>query len=866
MALATYTVKRGDSLWKISSGGCGSNVAASISGNTIEAKINTLVALNNIKNRHLIYVGQVLKLSGTSSNSSSSSSSSTNNSNTSGTVSNIPIITAFGLQSEDTTGRAMYVAWSCTREHVKNYKVRWSYFADNMWIIQNEQETTSAKDIYCNDVYSAPNNASKVKVRIQAIPETKTDGQGNEYPYWDGECWSAESIYDFSNNPPYPPETPNVEIKDYTLTVSINNINATELNAEYVEFEIVKNNVSSLGTYAAKINTDTNYVSYVHTVEAGSDYKVRARCKKGNRVSGWSSFSENEGTKPSAPSSITTCKANTYSNNEVSAFLEWTVVDNAETYEIEYTTNKNYFEGSDGTTTINGIEFNHYEITSLDLGQEYFFRVRASNDNGDSEWSEIKSVVLGTEPIAPTTWSSTTTAVVGEPLNLYWIHNSEDNSSQTYAELRLYVDDVLQSPDITIKNSEDEDEKDKTSVYALDTSAYPEGTKLRWQVRTAGVTKVYGDWSVERVIDIYAKPTLALSVTTSPNGTGEIIDVLTSFPFYIYALPGPKTQAPIGYQLKVTANEYYETIDDTGATKMVNKGDDIYSKYFDTTNALIVEMSADNIDIEADIEYTITCSVTMNSGLTTETSHNFKADWDDVAYNINANITIDQETLTALIIPYGEDDTGSLVEDLTLSVYRREFDGSFKEIAKDIPNTNSISVSDPHPALDYARYRIIGKTKSTGAISYYDLPGVKVGGDSVVIQWNEDWSVFDASDAYSVEKPTWSGSMLMIPYNIDVSDTHSIDMELVEYIGRKHPVAYYGTQLGVTSTWSVEIPKYDKDLLYAIRRLAVWTGDVYVREPSGSGYWANISVSYDQAHKEVTIPVTFTITRVEGGI
>jgi hypothetical protein len=43
-------------------------------------------------------------------------------------------------------------------------------------------------------------------------------------------------------------------------------------------------------------------------------------------------------------------------------------------------------------------------------------------------------------------------------------------------------------------------------------------------------------------------------------------------------------------------------------------------------------------------------------------------------------------------------------------------------------------------------------------------------------------------------------------------------------------------------------------------------GDVYVREPSGSGYWANISVSFNQKHNDPVIPVTFDIRRVEGGI
>lgn len=856
MALATYTVKRGDNLTKIANGSCGKNVAASISGNTVSAKINTLVKLNNIKNKNLIYAGQVLKLSGSSTTSSTTSSTSTN--------SDIPIITDLGLQSDDTTGRAMYVAWSFSKSNTKNFKVRWVYYADGMWQSDGDNETSSYESFYCNDTFNAPARATKVKVAVQAISATYTSGN-KEYKYWT-DVWSAEKIYDFSDNPPYPPNVPNVEIKDYTLTASIDNIDAEKLNADSVEFQIIKNNSASLGSYSAPINTTSNYVSYSHTVDAGSDYKVRARTKKGSKVSTWTEFSSNAGTKPSAPSEITTCKAKSYTNNRVSAYLEWTAVTNAETYDIEYTTNKNYFGSSDGTTTVSGIEFTNYEITSLGIGQEYFFRVRAVNQNGTSEWSEINSVVLGTEPVAPTTWSSTTTAVVGEPLNLYWVHNSEDGSSQTFAELRLYVNDALQSPDITIENTRPEDEKDKTSVYAIDTTKYPEGTKLKWQVRTAGVTKVYGDWSIERVVDIYAKPTLAMSVTTLPDGTGDIIDTLTSFPFYIYALPGPKTQAPIGYQLKVTANEYYETIDDTGRTKMVNKGDDIYSKHFDTSNALIVEMSADNIDIEANIEYTITCSVTMNSGLTTETSHNFTADWTDVNYNINANVTIDKETLTALINPYCENENGELVEDITLSVYRREFDGTFTELAKNIPNTNSVTISDPHPALDYARYRIVGKTISTGAISYHDLAGVKVGGYSVIIQWNEDWSVFDSADEYSVEKPTWSGSMLSIPYNIDVSDNDSKDVEFVNYIGRKYPVAYHGTQIGSTATWNVEIPKDDKDTLYAIRRLAAWMGIAYVREPSGSGYWASVAVSFSQTHKGLTIPVTFNITRVEGGI
>ena len=108
--------------------------------------------------------------------------------------------------------------------------------------------------------------------------------------------------------------------------------------------------------------------------------------------------------------------------------------------------------------------------------------------------------------------------------------------------------------------------------------------------------------------------------------------------------------------------------------------------------------------------------------------------------------------------------------------------------------------------------------------------------------------------------------MLRLPYNVDVADSHDPDVALVEYIGRKHPVSYYGTQLGESATWNTEIEKDDRDTLYAIRRLAVYSGDVYVREPSGSGYWAHITVSFSQKHRELTIPITLNIKRVEGGM
>lgn len=858
------------------------------------SKTDQLAALNNIANKNLIYVGQTISLVG---GGSSSSGSSVNSS--------AATIKQFGVQSN--SDGTLFATWDWSMGHTDHYETEWCYdTGDSVWFVGSKSSTEEKQS-----TYSIPSNAKKVRFRVKPVSKTYTSNN-KEASYWTA-SWSTAKTYDVSNLPPSKPGTPDVDIEKYKLTVTLDNVDATELNATGIQFQIVKNDTTIYKTGKATINTSVNFVTYSCTVDAGAEYKVRCRSYRGNAYSEWTDFSGNVKSIPAAPSGIKTIKA----TSETSIYLEWSAVTGAESYELEYAVKKEYFDRTDQTTKKSGIELTYFELIGLESGEEYFFRVRSVNTKGESAWTGIKSVTIGKKPAAPTTWSSTTTAVTGEPLKLYWVHNSEDNSSQTYAELELYVNGLKNT--YTIKNSEDEEEKDKTSVYEIDTKVYNEGTKLQWRVRTAGITKVYGDWSVERTVDIYAPPTLALEITDT---NGNDIQILERFPMNVRALAGPNTQSPTGYNLTITANDIYETTDHVGNPKTVNKGEAVYLKYFDISEELSVSLSASDLDLENNIEYTITCVVSMDSGLTAESSIPFTVMWTDEIYTPNAEISLDRDTLVTHIKPYcveytlfryevknqygvytktatmlssvygsavpnvktatgeqvyyGTTEDGAVVyyceviqgttgKGVTLSVYRREFDGSFTELATGIDNTRNVFVTDPHPALDYARYRIVATTISTGAISFYDVPAYPVGETAIIIQWDEAWSNFDVSSEDAMEQPAWAGSLLKLPYNIDTSDRNTPDVTLTEYIGRKHPVSYYGTQLGETASWKVDIPADDVDTLYALRRLKIWMGDVYVREPSGSGYWAHVTVSFSQTHCEVIIPVTIDITRVEGG-
>ena len=859
-----------------------------------------LAAINNISNPNLIYVGQIIKLT-----SDSGSTSDDTNAN-----SNKPTVDHFGLQSN--ANNTLFATWTWDRDNTESYKVLWTYdTGDGVWFTGSNSTISVDKDDPASarqSTYSIPANAHKVRFKVKPISEKQTKNN-KETSYWEAQ-WSDVKEYTDST-PLATPQVPTVEIDKYKLTATLDNI---EVVADGIEFEVVKDNAASPFN-VGKATVVTKHASYSCTVEAGGEYKVRCRAYKGSDYSDWTAYSANEGTMPGAPSGITSIRA----TSEKSIYLEWEAVKSATSYDVEYTTEKRYFDGSDAVNSRNGIETNHFEFTGLEIGDEYFFRVRAVNADGASAWCEPKSVVIGEKPAAPTTWSSTTTVITGEVLNLYWVHNAADGSSQTFAELELIIDDVKTTH--TIENTRPKEEKDKTSVYTIDTSNYQEGVKILWRVRTAGVTKVYGEWSVQRTVDIYAPPTLTLQLTDSDK---RPLSTVTAFPIRVYGLPGPPTQAPISYHLSIVSNEMYETTDSVGNPRTINPGEAVYSQHFDIATDLEVLLSAGDIDLENNVTYTVKCVVSMNSGLTKETALEFNVTWQDQFYEPNAEISVDDVAYTASIRPYCVNRTvtnriverrggygiyeftgetvdfvcGSVVrgakasngqavyygttadgrqvyycrfevmtavEDVLLSVYRREFDGSFTKLAEGLDSAMHTTITDPHPSLDYARYRIVATSKSTGAISFYDLPGYPVGGFSVVIQWDEAWSSFETSEASAMEQPPWTGSLLKLPYDIDISDSNQPDVALVEYIGRSNPVAYYGTQRGKTATWNTAIPKTDKETLYALRRLANWMGNVYVREPSGSGYWANVKVSFSQKHKDLTIPVTLNVSRVEGG-
>ena len=760
--------------------------------------------------------------------------------------------------------------------------------------------------------YSIPENANEVYFRVAPVKSSNADWNTKTHykcQKWTA-AWSSDgttttsvkknwpSVQVYQKLKPNTPDAPTIEISDktYNVIVSVEYYDRTAvkgLEVQSIQFRV--QDMTASGKPWAIQYSDNNSLAKLTvngkraaiSFQGTPGHKYRACCRavavatgtyediygSGKIYSEDSQYSgESENVRPGAVTSG--LKVTALSSTSVRC--EYGKAEGAESYEIEYTDHKEYFNTSSVSSATS--KTTTCIITGLQTGSEWFFRVRSVNSKGESKWSDVASVILGRPPAAPTTWSNTTTAKIGDNVILYWVHNSQDSSSQVKGEVVVYRNGIEFINQI-VENTTDEYEKDKTSYITITTSGLTDGDVLTWKVRTCGVTGEYGDWSVVRTIEIFITPSISLlysnvkrwywdpfnftkdNIYDAAGELGEPFDDLTSFPIYIQAYTYPSTQTPLSYTLKVISNSDYEMVDYTGELGHVFAGQEILNRNFDTNEQLFTTITPSDVTLINNHQYTVEVTVAMSSGLSASASFTFWTSFARSKYEPSLDFSYDPDSYEAYLLPYCEDENGDLIDDVSLSMYRINYDGSFTELSSDILNTKLVTFPDVHPSLGITRYRVVARSRSTGVMSYDDFAYEDLFKPSIIIQWNQQSNGFIGSRS-DYENVTYA-STLKLPYNIDISESNDRDVSLVNYIGRSNPVSYYGTQLGISTTWNTDIDKSDSETLFMLRQLAAYQGDVYVREPSGIGYWAKVDVSLSIKHLSLVIPVTLTIKKVE---
>jgi hypothetical protein len=402
-------------------------------------------------------------------------------------------------------------------------------------------------------------------------------------------------------------------------------------------------------------------------------------------------------------------------------------------------------------------------------------------------------------------------------------------------------------------------------------------------VRTKGILDSpnggYSEWSVERQIKVYPK---SMAAITYLSNTGNVIN---HYPIEFNCRCGPSSLTPLVATFKIVANQDFSSQAQTGEPVYVSKGDELYSKFIvleelDNMYDFDISIMPNDLYLENGINIKCIYQVTMESGSTVESSVDLGTIFeDDSELMLYLEMAASKDDYAMLLRPYvydisdvpepvPEDYVPPLALEEMLNVYRYDpVKNTFILIKGNIYNTGAPVIVDPHPPLKYATYRLVSINNETGRVQWQDfqIKTSNVYFPSIVIQWDEDSRFYENADwpeGTSVES-LYFGKILFLPYNIKTSENNTKDISHVEYIGRSHPVSYFGTQLGETASWTCEFDKTDNNTLTILRRLAVWTDNVYVREPSGMGYWATIEVSFNNDYDSLVIPVTLDITRVE---
>lgn len=759
-----------------------------------------------------------------------------------------------------------------------HFSVYWEYWntTNSMWVLASESGQnvpTSSYETHSGVKWFqttwSPNGAAETstKIRIYVDPIPKS-----------GSSWRHGGVY---SNPITNPkwtnlngealEPPSYDIDWYGDLIRLNATSAPTLSKYIVYYR------SQDGGSFSKLKTSTINTPVSVTPANGHYYQFQAAWMLADQktVGERSLPSEVFYGRPMRPTNLT-AKVVACDAESGSVRLDWK--DGGSTgdkYLVEWSTDPNAWdnhadvESSEEPGQPDSENYGWRTIGGLEPGKTYWFRVKRGESKAEDsyEWSDYACVgsensrnlqvscVMGTRPSAPTLGQVPSSAPVDDPLTLSWTHNSEDGSAQTAYEVQVNTGSWTQQSTGTTEQS---------VTFTPSASGFADGSTVQWRVRTKGALDTdsaddWSPWSATGSVTVWAKPSATIYVP----------DPVESLPLGMQLEVGSTSvgNRPTRFWLMIAADEPYESIGPDGDPTWVAEGETIWSGEAvpgdDGCTASGWDLSLNVVDIRlfSGITYVVTGGCYTSQGLRSEaTPTTFVADIGQTAIDgCDADVTFDNATMSATIMPRCTDGPeGELLEGVTLSVWRLG-DGN-ELIGEWLANDGYAVCLDPHPTFGTCVYRIVATGTSTGAQGSSDVT-LTTNAPGIVIQWDEEWG----DPENTADGVSFSGQRLVLPFNVDVTEQWAKQSSLNEWAGRKSPVSRYGTQRGHTATWTCSLNRYKGlDQVNAVRKLATHMGDVYVREPYGSGYWAHVDVgSLGATHGNPEVQVSLNVTRVE---
>lgn len=728
-------------------------------------------------------------------------------------------------------------------------------------------------------------------------------------------------------NPPTPSGPPSVTINAEGTKATLLYTNIPSV-VEYVSYHIIRAQDGDMTkTYITYDSTSVNKTARTATITVtlnegdkyafcaafGSDYGTGS-----NKQTAWSEYCEYSDWYKTKPDERTLVDVRVTTVKEDEVLIKWKsdkcaldgiLVQYAQSIaELETESGGTFHEQEfDVETPLKTLK--QTRLADLETGVVWYFRVKGFVDAdsakyytgwyyqattyytpGKDYWAF--RVPLGTVPDAPTTWTLQQTyaaeADTSAGFTVYAIHNSEDGSPCSYFKIHAQLYNADGSLNRTLLNDvEIENDKDEYGEYVTSNLEYKilpynlyhdpyvfDQKEIRWKIKTKGAVDEYGPYSQTRVMKMYRKPTATISASFGGSSSNM------KYPLELEASLNSTSQNPLSYYFEIVSESQYQYTDALGANVMVLPGTVLYSSMvspeYSTESYRRITIAPNDAHFERNCSYTASVTIYTDGGLSASSSMTFTYHRSSSSLMYPEIISVESDDDRSLYLmcrcysDAGQEDYYTDTE-VTMALYRYNSDGTYTLVSDNVGDAKWIR--DPHPRLDHQIYRVTATMNDTGESEYtepdyaYDMFDRK----GVVIHWDEKWGRTTFGTRNGPVIYSYLGQRLFLPFNVDVSESRTVDKTLIGYIGREDPVVYYGTSLGKEYSIKTEIPKknvpeFDSDtVMLQLRKLSILKDSVYIRTSTGIGCWATVDIDYNIDHCAMTIPITIKVTPVEGG-
>lgn len=262
-----------------------------------------------------------------------------------------------------------------------------------------------------------------------------------------------------------------------------------------------------------------------------------------------------------------------------------------------------------------------------------------------------------------------------------------------------------------------------------------------------------------------------------------------------------------------------------------------------------VNISADDISLDDDAEYTLTATVRDGIGQTDSAEIDFEVHWNHQAIVPEADVEMEgYATLITPKLPAELPENWELDEGDRCDIYRLSADKPELIVQGAEFGTTYV---DPYPAIgDFGGHRVVF-VSSNG--DFYTADN-----EPAWIDLRESQGDYLDTDGNSIVD--FDGRQLLLYYSVDVTNTWEKDYRETRYMGGSIQGDW---NAGVKRSGSVSVATInltDRDKIADLKALADYVGQCHIRTLDGSSYPCDIQVSENRPADKYNAVATFALT------